>query len=369
MACTGCNKKKEPDVACDFCQTWYHRECVLPNLKIEQIAGLNWYCNKCKKSGLTSLASYNEEKKKLLKRIEDLENSMTAGREIASKTYVDARFSKIESMLADKSSECAGSASSYANVVKQKNLLAIRSDNEDMKAVDKKMEVANILADYMIVETKFPKNGNIVMNFRDKESRDRAAHEIDGKIPNTVVKKIGYLKPKFMLCNVHTDEEDIDVDDKQSISKKLIDRNIFLKKITNIESKIEFLFVRPSAAKTHHLVFKCDPEVRKAIHERNDELKLAFAVYHVRDRYHVRICSYCQRFGHAEKDCPHTNEDPFCRNCAERHKTKDCQSACVKCINCTRKKKSQTNHKVGNKNCETLHEEHMEIAAKTDHGY
>ena len=149
----------------------------------------------------------------------------------------------------------------------------------------------------------------------------------------------------------------------------MIARNDFLKNMSDINSKIEFLFMRPSAANTHHLVFKCDPEVRKAIHDHNDEIKLAFAVYHVRDRYHVRICSYCQRFGHLEKDCNHKNHDPFCAKCGENHATKDCQAGYEKCINCVKRKKCHTNHKVGSKGCESLLEEHNKIASKTDHGY
>ena len=384
--CLVCHKK-DPNVACDICHRWYPQGCVLPGLKTSQIEKLNWYCNICKKNGVKSLEEVNRSAKKLNEEI-DAFNKAKAERdylrdrnaeleklfaedikfsELPSRAYIDAKLSKIESLIVNKSSE--KNDNSYANAVKQKNLLAIKSCKDNVKAVDKKKEVADILANFTIIDTKFPPNGNIVMNFEDKTSRDRAAQEIDGKIPDTHVKKISYLKPKILICNVHAEEEDINADDKQDIVKKLIERNNFLKAIDNVESKIEFLFMRPSAAKTHHLILKCEPEVRKIIHDHNDEIKLAFAVYHVRDRYHVRICSHCQRFGHIEKDCQHKNDDPFCGNCAERHKTRDCQSSYVKCINCVRKKKCHTNHKVGNKHCEALRDEHNEIAAKTDHGY
>ena len=169
----------------------------------------------------------------------------------------------------------------------------------------------------------FPPSGNIVMNFEDKVTGDRAAQELDEKIPETEVRKVGYIKPKIMLCN----------------------------------------------ANTYHLVFKCEPEVRKAIHENRDEIKFAFAVYHVRDRYHVRICTYCQRFGHIERNCIHKNHEPFCGKCSENHATKDCQADFEKCIICVRKKKTHTSHRVGSRCCESLQEEQREAASKTDHGY
>ena len=388
-------KKKDPDVQCFVCEVWYHQKCVLPGLKLQQIKTLNWFCDDCKKAGLARLKEYNSdmnklkeknaiierEREKLIADLEvtsqlkaELEGKLCAlSADLSSLALIEAKIQELFSSLRrienviDKSSE--KNENSYAAAVKQKNLLAIKSNQENMKAVEKKKEVAEILADFTIVDTKFPPNGNIVMNFQDKTSRDRAAEEIEGKIPGTQVKKIGYLNPKIMICNVHIDEEDIDAEDKQGIIEKMLAKNEFLKNITNVESKIEFLFMRPSAAKTFHLILKCDPEVRKAIHDQGDKIKLAFAVYHIRDRYHVRICSYCQRFGHLEKDCQHKSEDPYCGKCAERHDTRSCQSSSLKCINCVRKKKCHTNHKVGDKHCEALHDEHTEIAAKTNHGF
>ena len=388
-------KRKDPDVQCDICAVWYHQRCVLPGLKVQQIKNLNWFCDECKGAGLARLKEYNNavakfkerkeefdrQKEELLADLEqsaklkaDLESKICAVSEgISSLSLIEAKIQevfgslqRIENMI-DKSSE--KTENSYAAAVKQKNLLAIKSNQENMKAVEKRKEVADILADFTIIDTKFPPNGNIVMNFQDKTSRDRAADEIEGKIPGTQVKKIGYLNPKIMICNVHIDEEDINAEDKEGIIMKLLAKNEFLKNITDVESKIEFLFMRPSTAKTFHLILKCDPEVRKAIHDQGDKIKLAFAVYHIRDRYHVRICSYCQRFGHLEKDCQHKSEDPYCGKCAERHDTRSCQSNYLKCINCVRRKKCHTNHKVGDKHCEALHEEHAEIAAKTNHGY
>ena len=385
--CLDC-KKTGPTVECEFCHKWYHQKCVLPSgLKDEQINQINWYCDICKDSGLTSLAHLDEEKRKLqavidslVARNADLDSKLSAVQShslpesavpfvqcLPSVTYIDRKFDKIENMIEKLLPDAHDR--SYASAVKQKNLLAIKSCRDGWKAAEKKNEVADLLADFTILDTKFPPNGNMIMNFKDKDSRDRAAQEIDGKIPDTQVKKIGYLKPKIMMCNVHLDEEDIDISDKDDIVQKLIGRNDFLKNMSDINSKIEFLFSRPSAANTHHLVFKCDPEVRKAIHDHNDEIKLAFAVYNVRDRYHVRICSYCQRFGHLEKDCNHKNHDPFCAKCGENHATKDCQAGYEKCINCVKRKKCHTNHKVGSKGCESLQEEHNEIASKTDHGY
>ena len=372
-------------IGCSYCKAWFHLKCVgLEGMKEKFISRINWACDACDGKIKTcdsrmemmqaEIASLKTKNADLDAKNADLVAKLSVAQTYVpleppglSIAYMDAKFSKIESMIDGLSN--GSNDRSYASAVKQKNLLAIKSCKDGWKAAEKKKEVADILADFTILDTKFPPNGNIIMNFKDKDTRDRAAQEIGGKIPDTEVNRVGYLKPKFMLCNVHLEEEDINTTDKDDIIRKIINRNDFLKNMADINSKIEFLFTRPSAANTHHLVFKCDPEVRKAIHDHNDEIKLAFAVYHVRDRYHVRICSYCQRFGHLEKDCPHKNQDPYCGKCGENHATKDCEADHEKCINCVRRKKSHTNHKVGNKHCESLLDEHRKIAAKTDHGY
>ena len=94
-------------------------------------------------------------------------------------------------------------------------------------------------------------------------SWDCAADRIAGKIPDTKVEKISYLKPKIMICNVHTEEEDLGKDDKNGIITKIIEKNYFFQSVDDIESKMKFLFMRPSAAKTNHLILRWEPEVCK----------------------------------------------------------------------------------------------------------
>ena len=166
-------KKKDPNVACDLCHRWYHQGCVLPGLKISQIEKLNWYCNICKNNGVKSLEEFNKSVKKLNEEIEafnegkaerdhlrernaELEQLFAEDKfsELPSRAYIDAKLSKIESLIVNKYSE--KNDHSYANAVKQKNLLTIKSCKDNVKAVDKRKEVADILADFTIFYTKFP---------------------------------------------------------------------------------------------------------------------------------------------------------------------------------------------------------------------
>ena len=104
---------------------------------------------------------------------------------------------------------------SYAAAVKPKHLLTIKSVQENFKAVDKKNEVANILREHAVIDSKFPSNGNIVMNFKDRVSRDNAAEAIIGRVPGTEIRKVGHITPKIMICNVYNVEEEADIEYKR----------------------------------------------------------------------------------------------------------------------------------------------------------
>ena len=202
------------------------------------------------------------------------------------------------------------------------------------------------------------------MNFATESDMNNAMsklnHVVEVKTKNVRRK----LTPKIMICNVYKDES------KDDLIKNLIDRNDYLKTINDVEHKISLLFEKPASGNTLHYILKCDPEVRKLIHDNHDRIKLVWSVYEVRDRYWVNTCHYCQRHGHVEKNClAKTNEEPFCKYCSGRHKSNECSETSRKCINCIRYKNSDIGHAVGDRCCQVLIKETMNIKEITDHGY
>ena len=93
-----------------------------------------------------------------------------------------------------------------------------------------------------------------------------------------------------MICNVHTDEGDLDENKKHWYEDNCQER--FLQGVDDIESKLEFLFMRPSPAKTNHLILRCDSEIRKLIHDNGDKIRFAFARYDIPYQYFTPICFY-----------------------------------------------------------------------------
>ena len=280
---------------------------------------------------------------------------------------IDNLFKEVELIKSELKTRHTGSGSStkktYAEKVKQgKNLLLIKSTIDTEKIIDKKMEMAESLKDIEIMNTKSTTKGNIVINFANEAQRDEAEKRIKDKVPNANTKKLGKLMPKIMICNVGTLENDSEV------INTLIRANPCLESTPNIENKIKFLFKKPAAGNTSHFILKCDPDVRRTVHENHDKLKLEWGWYDVRDRYHVLTCSHCQGYGHMEKQCK-KSEAAICGKCAGNHNTKNCNSEVEKCINCVRREGFDTRHRVNSRMCRVYDDEIARVAAITDHGY
>lgn len=72
----------------------------------------------------------------------------------------------------------------------------------------------------------------------------------------------------------------------------------------------------------------------------------------------IKSCSKCLRYDHISSNCGYGVR---CKNCGERHRTRDCRSNDVKCINCERynndkpNRKFNTSHRASHPSCPTLH--------------
>ena len=249
----------------------------------------------------------------------------------------------------------------YAGKVKGKNLLVVKSADDSKGIGDKKKDVARALGGIPIVDTRFSNKGNVVVNFEDSDVRDDAARLIQGNVEGVVTKKVGKLQPKIMICNVQREEDDV--------LEAMIERNEVLRSIPGVREKFTFVLKKQAAGHTDHYIFKCAPEVRRAIHDNGDKVMLQWGRYGVRDRYHVLTCFYCQRYGHVDRDCKFKEQHRVCGICSGNHETRGCSSTSFKCINCLRQKKSDTEHKVNSRCCRAFDAEILRLASITDHGY
>ena len=98
----------------------------------------------------------------------------------------------------------------------------------------------------------------------------------------------------------------------------------------------------------HQVVARVGDDIRAAIQASKDKIFLGFSAHHVADRFYVKSCSSCHKFGHYHAECPANPCCGYC--CAEDHESNDCpikaskDSKNYKCINCAEAGKDSLGH-------------------------
>ena len=90
--------------------------------------------------------------------------------------------------------------------------------------------------------------------------------------------------------------------------------------------------------KAFNIVARVSDDIREALKAANDKLYIGFTSHKVTDRFYVKSCAACHRFGHYHKDCTTTACCGYCGS--ESHESKHCPvhqdklQANYKCVNC-----------------------------------
>ncbi|KAK4307102.1 hypothetical protein Pmani_021119 [Petrolisthes manimaculis] len=98
----------------------------------------------------------------------------------------------------------------YDDQLKSKNQLIVKITSEDFKASEKKKEIANDLNSVPNQNTKITKISDVVAEFRDQTTLQRAVGMIkkgESKLRVTAATK-EKLRPKFKIMHVSVDEDE-----------------------------------------------------------------------------------------------------------------------------------------------------------------
>lgn len=386
------DNSKSNVVTCIKCKRGFHTSCVyLGGIKSANLPRVNWLCDRCADAIRVGATKNADEIDKLRDEVRELKDLVLKGfaemggevnrlvkkssnevgavvEERVREAVTSAVTTVTENMVTgEATSESAG----WSDVVRRgkkrrgKNLLVVKADSIDGKAIDSKKDVATALAGVPISDSRFTSGGNIVINFEDEAIRNEAAERLK-TVENVKTSSVKKIMPKIMLCNVSKG------DDKDELMAKLIEKNECLQSIEGVEGKMKLIFEKPAAGNTIHYIIKCDPGVRASIHRHGDMLKLDWGRYKVRDRYHALVCFYCQRFGHLKANCSfkENGEKQTCPRCTGDHEIKDCESDFKKCINCVRADRGgDQGHTVNELCCPLMASELQKVRDNTDHGY
>ena len=116
-------------------------------------------------------------------------------------------------------------------------------------------------------------------------------------------------------------------------------------------------------------------EIRKALRDNGDAIKIGNTLCKLYDRFHLTQCSKCCNYGHVANNC---RKDCFtCTFCSGNHSYKDCDNkdnkASHKCSNCLRSidantKANANSHNAFDSHCPVKKSQLNKLISRTDNG-
>ena len=350
----------EEAICCDICNEWFHfeTECAGLNKKywdhpLIEMDHIKYFCKKCKDVDLSKLKKHVttkniEEKLESLKTTSD---TMTV--------MMQATSQKIDNVNRDVKAT-KKEEKTYADTLKTKNILIIKSKSGDDAAKEMKTIMSKVKTP--IREVKKTQEGHLYVRCADSASLEAAKREIEEENKNMSANIKGKLRPKIKLVNVSEDE------DKDSLIEVIKMKNPWINYY--IENDDDLKIIKDLKArndKCKHYIIKCTPKIRKAIYENSDELYTLYSNCNVYDCYMPYQCFKCQEFGHNAKNCRGVQ---VCPKCSGDHMSGECNSNETKCKNCEKKGYSEINHKsYDGVKCKVYKEEIAKAKNNTDHGF
>ena len=228
----------------------------------------------------------------------------------------------------------------FVNHVKTQPKSILIINKNDSASIDKEnmMVVNRTMIKEKLSITKSFKNklGNTVLVCDSVEKRNRLRDEISKNIPDISLKAPPPSQP--VIAVVGFDNEFTIGEFKEAF----VNQNHFVSDFISLgngqlEQHVNHLSTKP--LKNNNNLFQAlvrvSPELRELLKKFNDKIIIGSTRCRIYDRYNLKRCNKCFKFGHFAAKC--TAETANCGFCAESHETSVCpnkSSSNPVCINC-----------------------------------
>ena len=183
------------------------------------------------------------------------------------------------------------------------------------------------------------------------------------------------VKEKFPTISIrgvvnYVSEEDLikRVKDQNEKVKEKIDNGSHFSVVFSREYKGKDDDEETDEEKEYQVVVRVSNDIRAAIKACGDRIYLGFKCHRIVDRFYVKSCSRCHKFGHYRADCTSTPCCGYC--CSQEHESTDCpvyaakDQANYKCTNCETANKKSDGHSSHWHQCPTLVETQKKMMQK-----
>jgi hypothetical protein len=335
-----------------MCQKLLHMKCderYVSGTRLDEstgaklnAVGYKWICNSC----TVTSSSISDS----MSRFESILGELSA--------KVDGIESQISSLSKNQERESASkSVSSFASVLKSRNdsesVIVISSNNDSSElnrnVVIEKIEnsinpeiakisgVQNLSNKRVLLKSKVSDVGKLVDEMRDNLGTDYDVNIVEKK------------KPKLKIVGIDKDE---DLNEEKLI-KAIRAQNSF---VTDEDSmKVVKMYDSARLKGCASIILEVDLRLHK-LFSKERFMNIRWSRCRVFDATEIPRCFKCARYGHYEISC---RNSVSCPKCAGDHRSADCNSERLQCINCVEansklKLKLNVKHSAGDRKCETM---------------
>ena len=253
------------------------------------------------------------------------------------------------------------------NAMKNKMKFTVCIKSNDGTAIDTD-KVKNIITTNGIKVSKASvnkKNNDFYVDLPSDEQREKLIPLLSGDvIPGNKVVSIKERCPTISIRGLqdYVSEEDLMTrikDQNEGIKEKLENGS----KFTVVFSK-EHNVREDNESKEYQVVARVSEDIRDVIKANGNKIFIGFNSHHVVDRFYVKSCSRCHKFGHYRVNCTSTPCCGYC--CSLDHESNNCpvhaekNQARYKCTNCKESNKTCDGHSSHWNKCPT----YLEIQKK-----
>ena len=358
--CSSCQVETNDSevLQCYDCQTYYHGICN----------NQTPYCNKTFLSSFKKLKGSNfifvcdicitKRENQEASSLKDQISELTATVNTLANEFKSFKEEKQESVTVARNETDTPSWSNPLRVQRMKSSLCIKSNGTPVN-MEKVQELAANNS-IQVSKTVVKENGDVYVDLPSKENREKLTPLLDDAAftGNEVVTLKSRLPTVSILSVKEFTNKDNFIDKVKKQNPRIKERIdagsefsiVFCKKATNPQND------DTDANKYFQVVVRVSEDIRRAIKMNSDKIYIDLIAHRVVDRFYIKRCNKCQKFGHYEKDCQF---EACCGYCRQPHLSSECQEVQegdyehYNCVNCKESGKKSLGHSSHWYNCPT----------------
>ena len=350
LTCNKCSKSVsdyDDRMKCDCCKNVYHFTCTDFNKDVFCMLAKHscfnkilWCCDLCKDSAKFVL-----------------ESDTKSSNEEPNTTFLVDLIAQLTERVANLESKSVKPLSLISTQVTSHESKATAPDpiSHQVYVIPKENEELTLKTFSDIVRTDLPnipikrlginKKGHGYIKVPDKKTSDEVLNSLASNY-NAVAESTSQREflPKITISDINS--EDYSNSNKNDLKTAILNKNPDIKSLVDDNKQFDILFITKDRTrnKFSKAIVKIHPDILKLIKRSRYRIYIDFATCRVSDRFFLKQCYRCQKFGHHNDDCSMKAENKHvCRFCSDNHESSACRfkgsknGENFKCANCSGK--------------------------------